>query len=261
MLCSTCGTTLANVAPQRSSPPVETVEQSYDYRLGESDLAEESLNRAGRIMSVFLILLILAAAALAALHLLSRRTSDASAADAAHLPTSKPPHIAGPTVTHSPPTATHTSSPIPTPRPTDTFTPSPCVRKVASGDSLIAIILRCGHQNLAILPTVMALNGITDETRIQIGQEIVVPLPSSTRAPADNVAPTPTADSEVDSAFADPISERVTLLAFDPFAPTETPTLLPGLMWPYRETRRKYDCYRPTIRNERQSAFRLESRD
>lgn len=229
VLCASCGTSLANVAPQMSSRPAEPTETIYDYRLGESDLAEESLNRAGRIMSVFLILLILAAAALAAFHMLSMRASDSGAADAARPPTAKPPHIAGPTVTHGPPTATYTSSPIPTPPPTDTLTPSPCLRKVAPGDSLIAIVSRCGHRNLAILPTVMKLNGITDETRIQIGQEIVVPLPSPTHDPADSEAPP--IESEIDSASAKTGAERVALLAFDPFAPTLTPTLLPGLMW------------------------------
>ena len=229
VLCSACGTTLANVAPQKSSRPAEPTETTYDYRLGESDLAEESLNRAGRIMSVFLILLIFATAALVAVQMLSTRTNETGAADAARLPTTKPPHIAGPTVTHGPPTATYTSSPIPTPPPTSTLTPSPCVRKVAAGDSLIAIVSRCGHRNLAILPTVMKLNGITDETRIQIGQEIIVPLPSPTHDPADSEAPT--TESEIDSASADPGSERLALPAFDPFAPTVTPTLLPGLMW------------------------------
>ena len=229
VLCSSCGTTLTNVAPQESSQPPQPTEATYDYRLGESDLAEESLNRAGRIMSVVLILLILASAAVVAFHMLSTRASDSGAADSARLPTAKPPHIAGPTVTHGPPTATYTSSPIPTPPPTDTLTPSPCLRKVAAGDSLIAIVSRCGHRNLAILPTVMKLNGITDETRIQIGQEIIVPLPSPTRDPADSEAPI--AENEIDSASADPAAERLALLAFDPFAPTITPTLLPGLMW------------------------------
>lgn len=229
VLCSACGTTLANVAPQKASRPAAPTETAYDYRLGESDLAEESLNRAGRIMSVFLILLILATAALVAFHMLSTRASDTGAADVARPPAIKPPHIAGPTVTQGPPTATYTSSPIPAPPPTDTSTPSPCLRKVAAGDSLIAIVSRCGHRNLAILPTVMKLNGITDETRIQIGQEIIVPLPSPTHNPNESEAPT--AESEIDSASADPGAERLALLAFDPFSPTETPTLLPGLMW------------------------------
>ena len=229
VLCATCGTTLTNVAPQPSSRPAEPTETTYDYRLGESDLAEESLNRAGRIMSVLLILLIIAIVAAVANQILSTRTSDPSAAEAARLPTTTPPHIAGPTVTHGPPTATYTSSPIPAPPPTDTVTPSPCIRRVAAGDSLIAIVSRCGHRNLAILPTVMELNGITDETRIQIGQEIIVPLPSPTRDPAESEAPA--AESEIDSASADPGAARVALLAFDPFAPTLTPTLLPGLMW------------------------------
>ena len=229
VLCSICGTSLANVAPQSSAWPAEPTETTYDFSFGESDLAEESLNRAGRIMSVLLILLILAIVALVALHMLTRRAIDSDSADAARLPTAKPPHIAGPTVTHGPPTATYTSSPIPTPPPTDTVTPSPCLRKVAPGDSLIAILARCGHQNLAILPTVMALNGISDETRIQIGQEIIVPLPSPTRVPGERE--TTTVESDTDSASADSGADRLALLAFDPFAPTLTPTLLPGLIW------------------------------
>lgn len=229
VLCSTCGTTIADVAPQQSSKAEQSPESRYDYRLGETDLAEESLSRSGRIMSVFLILLILLAAAGIAIAMLSQSASDSVAASAASSPTRKPPRIAGPSVTPGPPSATVASSPIPTAAPTDTLTPAPCVRKVAAGDSLIAIVSRCGHQNLAILPTVMKLNGIEDETRIQIGQEIIVPLPSPTPDPAATEAPA--AVNEIDSASADVGQDRLALLAFDPFAPTETPTLLPGLMW------------------------------
>ena len=228
-LCATCGTTIAEIAPQKSSRAEKSPESHYDFRLGETDLAEESLSRAGRIMSIFLILLILLATAGIALAILSRQTVDSAATGSASLPTEKPARIAGPTVTPGPPTATYTPSPMPTAKPTDTLTPSPCLRTVAPGDSLIAIISRCGHQNLAILPTVMKLNGITDETRIQIGQEVIVPLPSPTLDPAATEAPT--ADRESDSASADAALDRLALLAFDPFAPTETPTLLPGLKW------------------------------
>lgn len=78
----------------------------------------------------------------------------------------------------------------------------------------------------------MQLNRIADETRLQVGQEVVVPLPSPTNDPA---APVPasvaaTAEGEIDSAAA-ARSVDVELLAFDPLAPTETPTLPPGLMW------------------------------
>lgn len=228
-LCSTCGTTIADVAPLHSTRTDQAPVTPYEYSLGESDLAEESLNRAGQLMSVVLILLILLAAAGIAIAMLSRRQSDSGAAGASSPPTIKPARIAGPTVTPGPPTATYTSSPVPRAAPTDTATPAPCLRKVVAGDSLIGIVTRCGHKNLTILPTVMHLNGITDETRIQIGQEIIVPLPSATLDPA--AIATPTAEHEVDSASADTVADRLSLLAFDPFAPTETPTLLPGLMW------------------------------
>jgi hypothetical protein len=228
-LCSTCGTTIADVKPRPATKAAQAPTPRYEYRLGESDLAEESLNRAGQLMSLVLILLIVLAAAAIAFALLSRPAADTGVAGAAIPPTIKPARIAGPTVTPGPPTATKTPSPVPKAAPTDTVTPSPCLRKVVAGDSLIAIVTGCGHRNLTILPTVMHLNGITDETRIQIGQEIIVPRPSATLDPAATA--TSTAETDVDSAAADSVADRLSLLAFDPFSPTETPTLLPGLMW------------------------------
>lgn len=195
--------------------------------MGETDLAEESLSLAGRILSVVLILFIILAVLGIAFAVLSMRLGDPTGAIGG-IPTPKPTRIAGPTVTPGPPTASHTPSPRPTMPPTDTLTPSPCLRKVAAGDSLIGIVTRCGHQNLDILPTVMQLNNIADEALIQIGQEIVVPLPSPTLDPAATA--TPAAD-EINAASANSLSEGLALLAFDPLAPTETPTLLPGLMW------------------------------
>ena len=75
----------------------------------------------------------------------------------------------------------------------------------------------------------MQLNGIRDEALIQIGQEIIVPLPSPTPDPVATEAPAGEAD--IESAAEQGRSEGLSLLAFDPLAPTETPTLLPGLMW------------------------------
>jgi len=225
-VCVTCGASIAEVAAQGparadDSPP------RYDFRLGETDLAEESLSRRGRILSALLVLTIFAASAAIALLMLSSRSGSAAAVPQAATATST--RIAGPSVTPGPPTATFTSSPMPTAPPTDTLTPAPCMRQVAAGDSLIGIISGCGHRNLDILPTVMQLNGITDEALIQIGQEIIVPLPSPTRDSAATAAPVIEPPSE--SAAAENQSEGLALLAFDPLAPTETPTLLPGLMW------------------------------
>jgi len=227
-ICATCGTTIAEIAPQEAPRERDPVAPRYEFRLGETDLAEESLRRPGRILSVVLVLFFAIGLAGIAFALYSMRIGDPAGASVEGIPTMKPTRIAGPTVTSGPPTASYTPSPRPTMPPTDTLTPSPCVRKVAAGDSLIGIILRCGHQNLELLPTVMQLNAIADEALIHIGQEIVVPLPSPTLDPAATATP---ADDEVNSASASSLSEGLALLAFDPLSPTLTPTLLPGLMW------------------------------
>ena len=222
-LCATCGTTIAEIAPQAPGDEDEPAEPQYDFRLGETDLAEASLSRTGRVLSALLVALVLLGAALAALAVRSSSAGQ-SAGDLAS-PTQKPRRVAGPTVTPGTPTATYTASLIPTAIPSDTSTPSPCIRRVAAGDSLIGIVTGCGHRNLDILPTVMILNAIADEALIQVGQEIVVPLPSPTRDPAA------TAPAEAKAAPGSADDLELALLAFDPLAPTETPTLLPGLMW------------------------------
>ncbi len=227
-LCATCGATIADVTPQEPNQERDLAESRYDFRLGETDLAEESLSRTGRILSALLILfLVLSLAGIAYAVIASRTTTIATGAD--DLPTAKPTRVAGPTVTPGPPSATFTLSPIPTADPTITSTPAPCLRKVEAGDSLIGIVMRCGHRELDILPTVMQLNGIADEALIRIGQEIIVPLPSPTLDPAATAKPTDS--GEIDSASADSRAIELALLAFDPLSPTETPTLLPGLMW------------------------------
>ena len=221
--CATCGTTLADVAIKDEADDSDARADVYDYRFGETDLAEDSLSGAGRVLSVLLIALLLTAVgALAVALRLSQRLSEGP--ESAAMPTRSPTRIQAPSVTPGTPTATFTLSPAPSSTPSDTPTPSPCIRRVTAGDSLIAIILRCGHSKLGILPTVMALNNIADETRIQIGQEIIVPLPSPSADPAATPGPE-------DSAAAKTGADELTRLAFDPFAPTLTPTLLPGLMW------------------------------
>ena len=223
-LCATCGATIAEVAPRQDTHADETRSDLYDYRYGETDLAESSLVSRGRIGGVILLVLVVIVAGIAALIAFAPGLSDSRMAIARPSDTAHPTRIAGPSVTPGTPTTTFTASPLPTDTPTLMPTPAPCVRKVAEGDSLIAIVSRCGHTSLAILPTVMALNGITDETRVQIGQEIVVPYPS----PA--VDPSAATESNASASVASE-EDRLERLAFDPFAPTLTPTLLPGLMW------------------------------
>ncbi len=229
VLCATCGTTIAEIAPKERRDREESPAFDYDYRLGETDLAEESLGRRGRILSVVLLVLVVFGLGAAAMMTLIPPLFGRDSGISSSVATSAPTHFFGPTVSPGPPSATFTSSPLPTLAPTESPTPAPCVRRVVAGDSLIAIVSRCGYRNLDILPTVMAINGITDETRIQVGQEIVMPRPTPTRDPA---VTSPSSElTPVAAAGADEVSDGLALLAFDPFAPTLTPTLLPGLMW------------------------------
>lgn len=221
-LCLTCGATIADVPPRPVSEASQQPGAQYDYRYGETDLAESSLAQRGRIGSLILLALLIIALAGLALVLLSRQFNQAYSALPSPSETARPTRMAGPSVTPGLPSATPMPSPPPTATSTPIPTPAPCLRTVAEGESLIAIIARCGHTSLAILPTVMALNDISDETLVQIGMEISVPRPTPT---VDPDAPPSEARSSDDAA------SQLERLAFDPFAPTLTPTLLPGLMW------------------------------
>ena len=225
-LCSTCGTAIAEVEPQPRPNSGRRPPASYDDRHGESDLFEGSVHAAGRAWTAVIfalgILLGIGIAVMAMAPVLGGRPANLTTA----APISSPTRAILPTVTWSAPTATHTPKPAPTLTAVDTDTPAPCIQRVAGGDTLIHIIIRCGHSHRDIIPTVAALNGIADETRIQIGQEIVVPLPSPTADPNAPATDTP------EAAAGGPMqSDGLTLLAFDPFAPTATATLLPGVTW------------------------------
>ncbi len=226
-LCATCGATIVDI-PLKSRPAQpESLRERYAFQLGEADLAEEVLRPQGRALSLILgILVLLLMTAFAAIALLPALTGG-SDTEARPSVTPLPTRIAGPTVTAGAPSATWTASAIPIPTATAMPTESPCRQRVNPGDSLIAIVARCGYRDLAILPTVMALNGISDETRLQVGKDIIVPKPGSA-APLASTEP-PAAEQE--SAAADAGNQELLRLAFDPFAPTLTPTLLPGLMW------------------------------
>lgn len=225
-VCVNCGAGIEQIAPSIETTASRAQSTQYDFRRGETDLAEASLQRRGQLLSACLIVLVVAClATIAGVLLLTDRANDSRAAPPVAIVES-PTRMGGPTITPGPPTASHTPSPAPTQIPSHTPTPATCLREVAAGDSLISIILACGHQNLAIMPTVMALNGIADEAFIRAGQLIRVPPPTPTIDPL--ATPTPSAIPAADSAAAE---SALALLAFDPFAPTVTPTLLPGLMW------------------------------
>ena len=220
--CANCG---AGIGQIESSANLAVPADDYDFRRGETDLMEASLHRRGRFIGACLFVILAAILATFGAGLLYSRMTGA-AGDELPMTIEPPTRMSGPTVTPAPPTPSYTPSHTPTPTPSDTPTPAPCLRTVSSGDSLIGIILACGYESLDIMPTVMALNGIDDEAFIRAGQVIRVPPPTPTINPKATAPPT--APPGNDSAAAD---SQLTLLVFDPFAPTLTPTLLPGLMW------------------------------
>lgn len=226
--CSNCGTAIDDVEAQALSDESNPAWRDYDYRHGEADLYEGALQDAARRLSAGIAVVgmaLLAVIGLAIVSMLSARLN----APLGELPATAPPaRPSFATVTPSIPTAVPTPTPLPTLVPSETSTPSPCIHRVAAGDSLISIIALCGYRSLDILPTVQAINGIVDESRIQIGQDIVVPLPSATLDPLSTSVP----QSDVSASLEDnSATDGFALLSFDPFAATLTPTLLPGLMW------------------------------
>lgn len=232
--CSNCGTSLTAVEAQARSHESQQAQKIYDYRHGEADLFEGALWSSARRLSVGFAVMGIALLVIMSLAVFSALSGREAASPGALSPTAVPQRAQFATVTPGMPTSAPTSTPMPTQIPTDTATPSPCIHQVAAGDSLIGIIARCGYSDLDILPTVRAINGIVDETRIQIGQSIVIPLPSATVDPLATPAPQLNAAASLEdnpaAAGLDEL-EGLALLSFDPFAPTATPTLAPGLMW------------------------------
>ncbi|PWH14203.1 MAG: hypothetical protein DDG58_12975 [Ardenticatenia bacterium] len=98
--------------------------------------------------------------------------SQARATEAAGTPTSSVAFesvITSPTATRTP-TLTEASTEAQTPVPTPT--PTPVIHVVQSGDTLLAIAARYGVS----VRDLQAANGIEDPTRLQIGQQLIIPV-------------------------------------------------------------------------------------
>ena len=127
-------------------------------------------------------LMVVAFAAVAVARFATPSPQPASAVD----PTATPAPTATPTArlatpspgpTSSPtPTPTSTAAPtaVPTPTPVPTTGPTPLTYVVRSGDTLIAIAGRFGTS----VRSIMDLNGISDPSRLRIGQVLQIPVTS-----------------------------------------------------------------------------------
>ncbi|GAB1421248.1 hypothetical protein MASR2M15_14010 [Anaerolineales bacterium] len=211
--------------------------KNYDFRFGETDLMEKTVHKQARsyliLLSLFTFLLCAVCSSVLIFPLFSQQQIIGPGQTTA-LPTDVLPTLDMVTVTVGIPTVTTTGTPTDTLTPTITSTPEPCIQQVIAGDSLIAVIVRCGHQSLDVIPTVLAINGLASESSIIVGQQLVVPWPTATIDP--NITPTdiPEVTQEVgegDDGTGTDVLASFSSADFDPFAPTATATLPAGVMW------------------------------
>jgi hypothetical protein len=235
-VCTTCGATLAVVKAASSEAP-SAPGRGYAHDFGETDLLESNLRWRGGtyIVGAVVGLVLLACIGLLGLGAFQAMTAAGFIVTPPLAPPTVTPAQGGLATNTARPTllfATVTPAPptlSPTPSATITPTQGPCVQRVQPGDSLISVIVRCGHTNLdPIMSTVVVLNDLADASRIQEGQEIQVPWPTPTFDP--NAVPTPTPEGQA-NATPDP---NAVVSAGELFLGVELPataTLPAGVQW------------------------------
>lgn len=235
--CYNCGASLEAVdveVGQQPSPTNRSME--YDYRYGETDLIEDSLRSRARAymtgIGLLLLGVLIGASVIVAAPLLQPEPAVPAVINADESPTPRPTVVLA-TVTQGIPTATATLSPSPSPTITLTPTPEPCIQNVQTGDGMIAIVSRCGHRSLDVIPLVVTLNNLNDENDLRPGQQIIVPYPT----PTDDPAAVPEAQSDAQTVSNELASANPSGLSqeqirqtqeFDPFF-RPTPTNPPGV--------------------------------
>lgn len=239
-VCVTCGTTLTAIkttATDGDRSPTDA--PAYHHHYGETDLAEGNLRWKGStyLLGGFLVitaLVCIGGLLLAGLRLFnSIQQPGLAAATLTPVTVNNPlaintntprPTLALATVTPAPPTPTASPSPTLTP------TQGPCVQQVQPNDDLYAVIARCGHRHFdTMLSVVTELNGLDDPSRIQIGQNIVVPWPTPTLDPNATTAPEST---EAGSTAGEVVAAQTDGAARSSgIAPTPTEMMLEGVTW------------------------------
>lgn len=244
-MCSTCGTSLTDVdVVSETAKPANGKKPRYDRRYGETDLLEGDLHRRGGVYLFGGALVLAAVACVAAVVIFGSRWLFPSLNTP---PTETPAPLESPLpmvlVTNTPPPSPVMSTvTLPPPTPTNTETPGPCTHKVQPGDDLISIAFQCGHRSMDVIPLILTLNNISSSEMINVGQEILVPWPTETPAPAGESSLGDTSIADAGSASGDEMAAAPTdfvvpglEIAAAPTrpAPTDrpTPTLLPGVMW------------------------------
>ena len=123
---------------------------------------------------------------------------------------------------------TVTRTPVPPPTETATPTRAPCLQEVRSGDSLIAVVTRCGHRDLDVLEQVLEDNDLASAELLQAGQQLVIPWPTATGAAIalDSVAGQGEAAGNPGEGDPELAARPIAGAAGRP-----EPTLQPGVMW------------------------------
>ena len=152
-----------------------------------------------------------------------------------------------PTSTSKPTMALVTVTPAP-PTATVTPTPGPCMQTAGSGDTVLGLAIRCGHQDMDIVELILEINGMSSATELREGQTLEIPWPTPTVDPAAPIESAPavsddggvSADVSADGAVTgdemsagtgeDYVNEFGTPDAAAAYANVE-PTLRPGQAW------------------------------
>jgi LysM repeat protein len=245
-ICSTCGTSLADVGVIAETAKPSNGKKRYDRRYGETDLLEGELRRGSEVYLFGGLLVLLAVACVGAVAFAGVRWIFPAAAPTtvATTPLGSQPAVVVMTNTPMTPPVLATVTPLP-PTPSNTPTPGPCTHKVAPGDDLISIAYACGHRSQDVIPLILQMNNLSSASMIQVGQELSIPWPTATTDP--NGAPPPTgAATSADAGINPPDNvaafvtatdagitglELVSLPTQSPPTTAPTATLLPGMMW------------------------------
>lgn len=230
-VCITCGADLRRAVPVARTD-AHDAPKDYDFRQGETDLLESSVSGAASFYLVIaltiLIIVVLIVLGLSFGTNIFSPVPEIPSPEFLDSPSPLPP-LNVVTVTVGPPTATQTLTPAPTNTATDTPTPGPCIITLPQGETITWALLQCGHRSMDVLPTVLAINNMSDAANVREGQQIEIPWPTATLDP--NALPSPSDDGASSDASID--NSQVVLVneEIEAFQATATPTLPAGVMW------------------------------
>lgn len=246
-LCSTCGTSLADVkvVAETAKPAATTASTGparYDRRYGETDLLEGAPRRRGEVFLFGALITVVALACVGALAFVAVRwLAPPAPTPTSPAPTAVPSQSAADLITNTPlPSPVIATVTPPPPTATATPTPGPCTHVVKAGEDLISIAMGCGHRSMDVMPLILEMNGLTSAAMIQVGQQLFIPWPTPTLDPNAPAATSDTAAASKVAASSDTLALTSAVVpglelasAGSPLPPTERPTatLLPGVMW------------------------------